>query len=153
MGEADAITATASAEQLRRRMAEKESERLRGLVAQKAREERARRDYLEHFLHDRLTKRDLSEARARVLHAAENGLFEALVMRFPSALCADEGRAINNWRPDWPRTLPGKAREAHALWEKWARPRGFGLRAQILDYPDGMPGDVGLFVTWSPPAA
>jgi hypothetical protein len=144
--------AAASAEGLRRRMAEREAERLRELMRGRAAADKARREQIERFLQGRLTKRDLAEARARVLHAAEHGAFEAMVMRFPSALCVDEGRAINNWRPDWARTLPGKAREAHALWEKWARPRGYGLRAQILDYPEGMPGDVGLFLTWVPPA-
>jgi hypothetical protein len=152
MDGAGTVERAASAEGLRRRMAEKQAARLDDLVRQKALKDRAERAFAERFLHEPLTKRDLGEVRLRVMHAAEDGAFEALVMRFPSALCDDGGRAINNFAADWPRTLPGKARVAYLLWEKWAKPRGFGLRAQIVDYPDGMPGDVGLYVTWAPPA-
>lgn len=72
-------------------------------------------------------------------------------MRFPSELCSDSGRAIGNADPEWPETLPGKARGAYRLWARLGRSRGFQLRAIILDYPGGIPGDVGLFLDWSEP--
>jgi hypothetical protein len=25
---------------------------------------------------------------------------------------------------------------------------GFGLKAEVLEYPGGMPGDIGFFLTW-----
>jgi hypothetical protein len=28
---------------------------------------------------------------------------------------------------------------------------GYGLKAMIINFPEGMPGDVGLFLTWEPP--
>jgi hypothetical protein len=28
------------------------------------------------------------------------------------------------------------------------KPLGFKLNAQILDYPGGMPGDIGLYLRW-----
>ena len=28
------------------------------------------------------------------------------------------------------------------------RPLGFGFRAEVLEYPGGMPGDIGFFLTW-----
>jgi hypothetical protein len=28
------------------------------------------------------------------------------------------------------------------------RPRGYKLKVQIVDFPNGMPGDVGMFLTW-----
>jgi hypothetical protein len=30
-------------------------------------------------------------------------------------------------------------------------PRGFQLKAQILDWPGGIPGDVGWFLAWKYP--
>jgi len=28
------------------------------------------------------------------------------------------------------------------------QPLGFGLKAEVLEYPGGMPGDIGFFITW-----
>lgn len=141
-----------SAEGLRKTMAEHEAERIRLEALARARAERSHHEFVDHFLHDHLTRQDLAELRTRIIAAAARGAFEALIMRFPSALCTDDGRAISNGERHWPETLPGKAREAFALWERIGQPNGFHLRAAIVDYPDGIPGDVGLFVDWSPPA-
>lgn len=140
-----------TAADLRVTMAENEADRLREDRLMRERAESARRDYVDHFLHDHLTKSDLAELRTRIIAAAARGAFEALVLRFPSPLCSDDGRAVCNAEPHWPETLPGKAREAFLLWERVGKPNGFTLRALILDYPGGMPGDVGLFLGWSPP--
>jgi len=34
------------------------------------------------------------------------------------------------------------------VWEENLKPLGFGLRAEVIDYPHGMPGDVGLYCHW-----
>jgi CBS domain-containing protein len=80
--------------------------------------------------------------------AAEHGGKELLLLRFPSQLCEDAGRAINAALPDWPRTLRGEAAEIYLLWERDLKPRGFHLAARVLDFPHGMPGDIGLFLLW-----
>ena len=136
---------------LRRHMAETEAEKLRGAMEQKERADRAFRDFVDHFMHDHLSRKDVAETRSRVLTAAGHGEFETLIMRFPSSLCSDDGRAINNGHHDWVDTLPGKAHEAYELWRRLGRPKGFTFRAKIVDFPDGMPGDVGLFIGWEPP--
>lgn len=141
-----------SASELRRQMIEREAERARRRAAQDLAARREREEMLDHFLHDRLTKRDLIEARAQILAAAESGRYEAMILRFPSDFCTDGGRAVNNDLPGWIDTLPGKAREACALWQKVGRPNGYRLRAMVLNFPEGMPGDVGLFVSWAPVA-
>jgi hypothetical protein len=85
----------------------------------------------------------------QVRQAAERGEKEYLLLRFPSALCTDRARAINNPpNPDWPKTLQGEALELYARWDDQLRPRGFHLAARVLDFPDGKPGDVGLFLFW-----
>src|ERR1700733_13036944 len=43
--------------------------------------------------------------------AAEQGLKEFLLLRFPSQVCSDGGRAVNVPDPGWPVTFPGEAAE------------------------------------------
>lgn len=81
--------------------------------------------------------------------AAKRGETEVMVMRFPSALCTDSGRAINNAEAGWPETLTGRPRQAFALWKEHLQPAGYGLRALIIDWPGGLPGDVAFFLSWS----
>ena len=81
--------------------------------------------------------------------AAERGEREVLVMRFPSALCTDRGRAINNAEADWPTTLTGRPRQAYEFWKEHLQPAKYGLKAMIIDWPEGMPGDVAFFLSWS----
>jgi CBS domain-containing protein len=80
--------------------------------------------------------------------AAERGETEFLLLRFPSQLCSDGGRAINAPDPEWPRTLQGEAAEMYLRWERELRPRGFHLAARVIEFPDGVPGDIGLFLVW-----
>lgn len=80
--------------------------------------------------------------------AAEQGLKEFLLLRFPSEVCSDGGRAINAPNPDWPDTLRGEAAEIYLRWTHDLKPHGFHLRARVVDFPDGLPGDIGLFLAW-----
>lgn len=80
--------------------------------------------------------------------AAKTGQKEFLLLRFPSQLCSDGGRAINVTEPEWPSTLRGEPAEIYLRWESELKPKGFHLSAQILDFPNGFPGDVGLFLSW-----
>ena len=88
---------------------------------------------------------------ARLKKAAENGETELMVMRFPVALCSDHGRAINNNDPEWPDSLTGRPRQAYELWRDHLRAAGFRLKAMIIEWPGGLPGDVGFFLNWSKP--
>jgi len=80
--------------------------------------------------------------------AAQRGVSELMVMRFPTALCTDKGRAINNSDKDWPDTLTGRPRQAYEFWRDQLRPGGYRLRAMIVEWPGGLPGDVGFFLQW-----
>lgn len=81
--------------------------------------------------------------------AAGRGETEVLVMRFPSALCTDRGRAINNAEADWPTTLTGRPRQAYQFWREHLQQANYKLRAIIIDWPGGLPGDVAFFLAWS----
>jgi len=86
---------------------------------------------------------------AKTRAAAERGEREMLVMRFPSALCTDKGRAINNAEPDWPSTLTGRPRQAFEFWKEHLQPAKYKLRAMIIEWPGGLPGDIAFFLSWS----
>ena len=83
--------------------------------------------------------------------AVEKGQMEAMVYSFPSDLCTDGGRAINNSDPNWPETLQGKAKEMYDAFKARIQPQGYKLKAMIINFPGGIPGDVGFFLNWAPP--
>ena len=88
--------------------------------------------------------------RAKVIldRGMRNRMTEVEVFRFPNQLCTDKGRAINQQEPGWERTLTGAPKEIYQLWEKYFRPRGYKLKVQIVDFPDGLLGDIGMTLSW-----
>jgi hypothetical protein len=91
----------------------------------------------------------LRRVAAIIERAVSNGLTEVQVYRFPNALCTDHGRAINQQEPGWETTLTGLPKEMYEFWERQLRSRGYKLRVQIVDFPGGMPGDVGITLKWA----
>ena len=81
--------------------------------------------------------------------AAERGQTEVQVYRFPNAMCTDRGRRINNSEPGWEQTLEGRPKALYEFWRDHLRPLDFGLKAEVVEYPGGMPGDIGFFITWT----
>lgn len=106
--------------------------------------------FTEDFLKNQVTDDEIAVVRRLVTNAASNGKFEAMVYSFPSKLCADGGRAINSADPEWPASLQGKAKEFYERYLEFGRPRGYKMGAMIINFPDGMPGDVGFFLNWAP---
>jgi CBS domain-containing protein len=102
------------------------------------------KELIEHHISDENWRALLQQARL----AAEHGERECLLLRFPGQLCSDGGRAVNAPDPNWPQTLRGEAAEMYLRWERDLKPRGFRLTARTLDFPGGMPGDIGLFLIW-----
>ena len=90
----------------------------------------------------------LKRAAAIIERAVANGLTEVEVMRFPNALCTDHGRAINQQESGWEKTLTGLPKELYEFWNRQLRPRGYKLRFQIVDFSQGVPGDVGITLKW-----
>src|SRR5437773_11597875 len=83
-----------------------------------------------------------------IQRAVRNGLTEVQVYRFPNTLCTDKGRAINQQEPGWEKTLTGIAQEIFQLWSDYLKPRGYRIRYQIVDFPGGVPGDIGIVIAW-----
>jgi hypothetical protein len=84
-----------------------------------------------------------------IQRAVRNGLTEVQVYRFPNILCTDRGRAINQLEPGWEKTLTGIPKEIFQLWTDYLKPRGYRIRYQIIDFPGGIPGDIGITISWS----
>ena len=83
-----------------------------------------------------------------IQRAAENGLAEVQVYRFPNSLCTDQGRAIKQQEAGWENTLTGVAREIYQLWMNYLHPRGYRIRYQSVDLSAGIPGDISIVLSW-----
>jgi hypothetical protein len=144
------MTGIVSATDLRRRMAEREAgkaaEEMRQIKEQEEKQKAVMAEF--HKPPDRTPEQVLQVVIQLVNRAAERGQSEVQVYRFPNNLCTDGGRRINNSLPNWEETLEGRPKLGYEFWRDHLRPLGFGLRAEILDYPGGMPGDVGFILTW-----
>ena len=40
------------------------------------------------------------------------------------------------------------AKEIFQLWTDYLKPRGYRIRYQIIDFPGGVPGDIGVTISW-----
>jgi hypothetical protein len=91
----------------------------------------------------------LKKAAAIIQRAVNNGMTEVRVGQFPNILCTDHGRAINQQEPGWEKTLTGLPKELYDFWKKYLQPRGYRVRFEIVDWPGGLPGDIGVTLVWS----
>ena len=133
---------------LKRIADEKETAKLQELLTKRRKEEdeekRARQDFMEQTI-----KPDgLERFNNWVRRAAEQGQSEIEIMRFPAQFCTDHGRAINNFETSWPDTLTGMARRVYDAYGEHLQGQGYKIRAQILNYPDGNLGEVGIYIGW-----
>ena len=144
----DITASNLSAEAIETFLSEKQRERL-DEDRRRADEAKTERDKLhQDFLQLQVPPDAMERVALMVRKALERGEKQALVFQFPSDWLPDQGRAITNRAEDWHEHLDGFARRAYDYYEQHLRPRGFQLRAEILDWPNGMPGDVGLFLRW-----
>lgn len=90
----------------------------------------------------------LERAIAIIKRAADNDRTEVEVGRFPNQLCTDRGRAINQQERGWETTLTGVPRELFEFWSLHLKQHGYKLRMQVVDFPNGMPGDIGITLSW-----
>ncbi len=90
----------------------------------------------------------LKRAATIIKRAVDKGLEEVQVGTFPNALTTDGGRAINQQEAGWENTLIGLPKELFQFWQQYLRPRGYKIKFQIVDWPGGMPGDIGITLNW-----
>lgn len=139
-----------SATDLRRRMAEREAAKAAEEMRHIQEQEEKQKAVMEEFRKppERTPEQLMQLVTQLVDRAAERGQSEVQIYRFPNSLCTDRGRRINNAEPEWDKTLEGRPKLAYEFWHEHLAPLGFHLKAQVLEYPGGMPGDIGFFLTW-----
>jgi hypothetical protein len=139
----------------RRRREQEDEEQLR---RKQAEELAAFKQRLEDF---QVTDERVAAVLDRIRRAFDRGERELMLTSFPSSFCTDHGRTINNpgvappdadrpkdAPPAWLDTLPAGARRVYDYWKANLKPGGFEFSARIINFPGGMPGDVGLFLSW-----
>jgi flagellar biosynthesis/type III secretory pathway protein FliH len=111
-------------------------------------QEEEQKALLEMFMAREISPKASERINEAVRRAAEQGLNELQVITFASTYCNDRGRRINNNESDWPESLEGFAKKAYDYFDKELRPLGYKLRVQVIDYPGGVPGNIGFFLKW-----
>lgn len=134
--------------QLREATEQAEMAKAKELLKRQQQQKSEQRDLKEAFMERDLHPMVMERVNAAVSRAAEQGLHEIQVLAFPASYCNDQGRSINNLDRNWAQSLEGFAKRAHEFYLEELQPLGYKIRAQILDYPGGMPGEVGLFLSW-----
>jgi hypothetical protein len=140
-----------SAKQAMEMVAAAEDEKFMEELRQKERADEKKKALLEELSKPSGISEDeaLKRATAIINQAVKNGLTEVEVLRFPNALCTDRGRAINNgFGPGWENTLTGLPKEMYQFWDRHLRPRGYKIRIGYVDFPGGLPGDIGMTLKW-----
>jgi hypothetical protein len=140
-----------TAQQMMEKLALAEAEKADAAVRRHAEAEAEKKLLLEKITKPSGVSDEEAMKRVAVIvnRAVSNGLSEVQVYRFPNQLCTDHGRAINQQEAGWEKTLTGLPKEMYEFWERRLRPLGYKIKFQIVDWPDGMPGDVGITLKWS----
>ena len=140
-----------TAKQLQQKIALREAEKASLAVRERAVADAEKNALMEKFSKPSGVSDDerLERAIAIINRAANNGATEVEVVRFPNTLCTDRGRAINQQERGWETTLTGLPKELFEFWQKHLKSNGFKLRVQIVDFSGGVPGDVGMTLSWS----
>jgi hypothetical protein len=133
---------------LRRISENKALEEARKNVAAAQKAEQAQKELIDSFMKREIAPEAMDRVMERVKQVAEQGKTEVMVFQFPSNMLTDGGRRVNNFDADWPQSLQGFPKRAYEFWHEHLQPLGFKLHAQILEYPGGKPGDVGMFLKW-----
>ncbi len=142
-----------SADELRKEMLEKQLAEMERLDKIKDVQSKQLAKFADEFFNRHVGEQERAIIRNVVSRAVQDGKMEALVYSFPSDFCTDSGRAINNADPDWPETLQGKAKELFDRFKEVAQPQGYRLKAMVINFPNGVPGDIGFYLNWEPPVA
>ena len=127
----------------------RDQEALEELQRRKDEEHAEFRKRLDNF---QLTDAIIQSGLDRIKRAFERGETE-LMFSFnagasPINKPSKDDLAARSDEPGWLETMPAGVHKVYDYWKNNLKPGGFGFSARIINYPGGMPGDVGLFFTW-----
>jgi hypothetical protein len=139
-----------SAKDILKQSALKEAEKAEEYMRAQAAAETEKRELIEELTKPSGLSEEEKVKRASTViqRAVRNGLHEVQVYRFPNIICTDRGRAINQMEAGWEKTLTGIPKEIYQLWQDYLQPRGYKIAYQIIDFPGGVPGDIGITLSW-----
>jgi hypothetical protein len=139
-----------SAKEIRKQSALKEAEKAEEHMRHMAAADAEKQALIEELTKPSGLSEDEKIKRASnvIQRAVRNGLHEVQVYRFPNIICTDRGRAINQMEAGWENTLTGIPKEIYHLWKDYLQPRGYKIAYQIIDFPGGIPGDIGITRSW-----
>jgi hypothetical protein len=139
-----------SAKELMEKAAQREAEKATEAMRLQAKVDAEKKALIERLQQPSGVSDDEALRRVKVIieRAVNNGLSQVQVYRFPNSLCTDRGRVINQQEVDFASTLTGLPREMYEFWARQLRPLGYKLQFQIVDFPNGVPGDVGIMLKW-----
>ena len=132
-------------------LAEAEAEKASEALRQKERADAEKRALIDKLLKPSgVSEQEALKRATEIIHRAiKNGLTEVEVLRFPTMLCTDRGRAINNnLESGWENTLTGLPKEMYGFWDRNLRPLGYKIRVQVVDFAGGVPSDIGITLKW-----
>ena len=144
------MTNIPTAKELQAKIAKVEGEKASKAMKAHEAAEAEKQALLDRLTHpSSLSDEEIMEKASIIINrAVENGMTSVQVFRFPNHVCTDNGRAINQVEEGWETTLTGVPKEIYDFWKRQLQPRGYHMRFEIIDYPGGMPGDVGIFLSW-----
>lgn len=139
------------ADDLRKKIAQVEAEKASEYMRKQAAADAEKKELLDKLSQPSGVSDEerMKRAAAIINRAVGNGLTEVEVGRFPNQICTDRGRAINQQEPGWENTLTGLPKELFEFWQKHLQARGYKIRYQIVNFPNGMPGDIGITLSWN----
>ena len=135
-------------EELRKAQDERDMAAAREAMEKLRRTEEEQQALHEAFLNRKIGPEAIERFNAAVKKAAEQGQHEIMIGQFPASWCSDGGRRINNNLEDWPESLEGIAKQVYEYHVKNLAPLGYKMRVEVLNYPGGVPGDIGIFFRW-----
>src|SRR5689334_4366990 len=122
-----------SPQELRKRAEEKAMAEAKKAFEAMRKAEDQKRELHEMFMSREIRPDAMDRLMAAMQRVAEEGKSELMVARFPSTYLTDGGRAVNNFDPNWPKTLDGFAKRAFDFYEEHLRQHSYKLRAQVLE--------------------
>ncbi|MBR0853197.1 hypothetical protein [Bradyrhizobium liaoningense] len=139
-----------NATQIRKEAALKEAEKAEEYARLAAAAETEKRALIERLSKPsgKTEEEKIQLAATIIQRAVRNGLTQVQVYRFPNTLTTDKGRAINQQEKGWENTLTGIPKEIFQLWTDYLKPRGYRIAYQVIDFPGGVPGDIGVIISW-----
>jgi hypothetical protein len=127
---------------------ERDTAAAREALEKERRTEQEQRELHEAFMSRKIGPQALERFNAAVRKAAEDGRREIMIGQFPASWCSDGGRRINNNLEDWPDSLQGVAKQVYDYHIEHLSPLGYKMRVEVLNFPGGVPGDIGIFFRW-----